>query len=158
MSGRRRRRRGEQAQSLVELALVLPLLLVVVLGFAGAIFVMIANVELKTGAGLATDSTFSVPAGDKDGAMRNINDSLTRSVHSPFLVARSLSIDCPQSEGNQYIYGNYQPNTTVSCHAEAMLSFAHSVIGLVWRWDVHLHQDAEERAPDFRQCNPGVTC
>lgn len=157
-----RRRRGEAAQSLVELALVLPLLLILVLGFAGAIFVMVANIELKTATGTATESAFSVPVGDTQHALHNIDDSLTRSVHSSFIVPGSLSIDCPRAKpgesGNEYIYGNFHAGTKVSCHAHTTLSFRDSVVGLVWRWDVHLHQDAEEQAPAYRQCAAGTTC
>ncbi len=155
---RRNRRRGERAQSLVELALVLAFLLVIALGFAGAILVMDANTEIKAAAGLATESAFSVPVGEKDQALHNIDDSFTRSVHSSFVVPGSLTITCPASDGNDYIYGHYRAHTTVSCHANATLSFDRSVIGLVWRWDVHLHQDVEEEAPPFRQCAPGTTC
>jgi hypothetical protein len=158
MTPRLYRRHGERAQSLVELALSLAFLLAIVLGFAGAILVMDVNTELKAATGLATESAFSVPAGETDQALRNIRDSLQRSVHSSFIVPGSLKIVCPPSDGNQYIYGPYRVHTTVSCHADATLSFRHSVIGLVWVWTVHLHQDAQEEAPPFRQCAPGVTC
>jgi hypothetical protein len=154
----RRRRRGEAAQSLVELALMLPTLLVLVLGFAGAILVMDANTELKAATGLATESAFSVPVGQTEGALHNISDSLQRSVHSSFVVPGTLKVNCPREEGNEYIYGHYHAGTKVSCHADATLSFSHSIVGLVWRWDVGLHQDAQEQAPPFRQCAPGTTC
>lgn len=152
-------RHGEAAQSLVELALVTPLLLALVLAFAGAIQLLDATTEIKSATGLATLSAFSVPVGSTGEALQNVDDSFLRSVHSSYVVPGSLAITCPQSEGNEYIYAtNYAPGTKVSCHGEATVSFAHSIIGVVWRWDVHIHQDAQLAAPPFRQCAQGVTC
>src|ERR1700732_2357386 len=59
MSGHRCSRRGEGAQSVVETALVLPFLIVLALGVAGAIFVLDATTELRSATGLATAAGFS---------------------------------------------------------------------------------------------------
>jgi hypothetical protein len=159
MTARWWRRRGEAAQSLVETALVVPFLIVLVLGFAGAILLLDATSELRAATGLATSSAFSVPVGATQQAIHNINDSFQRSVHGAFIVPGSLQITCPSNEGNQYLYDPaYAPGTVVSCHGTATVSFSNSLIGLVWRWDVHLQQDAQIAVPPFRQCAPGVTC
>ncbi len=77
----------------------------------------------------------------------------------PFLEPGSLRITCPPSEGNQYLYSaTYQPDTVVSCHGTATVSFSNNLIGLVWRWNVTLQQNAQLVAPPFRQCAPSVTC
>lgn len=144
---------------MVETALVLPFLIVVALGFAGAIFVLDATTELTAATGLATSSAFSAPYGATDQALHNINDTFQRSVQGPFFVAGSLRITCPPSQGNQYLYSTtYVPNTVVSCRGAATVSFSNSLIGLVWRWNITLGQNAQLAVPPFRQCAPSVTC
>ena len=159
MTRRHRSRRGEDAQSVVETALVLPFLIVLALGFAGAILVLDADTELRAATGLATSAAFSAPYGATDQAMHNIDDTFVRSVHAPFVAPGSLRMTCPPSEGNQYLYSStYQPHTVVSCHGSATVSFSNNLIGLVWQWNVTLHQDAQVAVPPFRQCATGVTC
>ena len=46
----------------------------------------------------------------------------------------------------------------VSCQGTVTVSFSNNLIGLVWRWNVTLEQDAQLVAPPFRQCAPSVTC
>ena len=155
----RRTRAALRGQSIVETALVTPLLLLVVLAFAGAAFVLDATVELRSATSLATASAFSAPEGATRQALATIVDTCTRSFHDPFAHEGSLTISCPASEGNQYLYaGTHQPGGIVSCHGRVTVSFDRSLIGLVWRWPVHLSQDAQLPVPPFRQCAPGVTC
>jgi hypothetical protein len=143
----------------VETALVLPFLTVLALGFAGAILALDATTELRAATGLATSAAFSAPYGATGQALHNISDTFQRSVHGAFFVPGSLHITCPPSDGNQYLYSSrYQPNTVVSCHGSATLSFSSSLIGLVWWWNVTLQQDAQLAVPPFRQCAAGVTC
>ena len=159
MTTQRWHRRGEGAQSVVETALVLPFLIVLALGFAGAILVMDATTELRAATGLATSSAFSAPYGAADQALHNIADTFEHSVHGPFFVPGSLRISCPPSRGNEYLYSStYQPNTVVSCQSNATVSFSSSLIGLVWRWNLALRQDAQLAVPPFRQCAAGVKC
>jgi len=159
MSGRRCSRRGQGAQSVVETALVLPFLIVLALGFAGAIFVLDATTELRSATGLATSAAFSAPYGATTQALFNIDDTFQRSVSGPFFKPGSLGITCPPGQGNQYLYSStYQPDSLVSCHGSATVSFSNNLIGLVWRWNVTLQQDAQVVAPPFRQCATGVTC
>ena len=148
MTGRHQNRRGEGAQSVVETALVLPFLIVLALGFAGAIFVLDATTELRSATGLATSAAFSVPYGATSQALFNINDTFQRSVSGPFLEPGSLRITCP----------TYEPDTVVSCRGTVTVSFSNNLIGLVWRWNVTLQQNAQLVAPPFRQCAPSVTC
>ena len=159
MTCSRRRRRGQDAQSVVETALVLPFLIVLALGFAGGILVLDASTELHAATGLATSSAFSAPYGATNAALHNIDDTFQRSVHGPFFVPGSLRITCPPSQGNQYLYATtYTPSTVVSCEGGGTVSFANSLIGLVWQWQVHLQQDASLAVPPFRQCATGITC
>ena len=154
-----RRRRGEDAQSLVETALVLPFLIVLALGFAGAILIMDATTEVRAATSVATSSAFGAPYGATQQALFDITDSFERSVHGSFFTPGSLRITCPPSQGNQYLYATtYQPDTQVSCTGSATLSFSHSIIGLVWQWPITLRQDAQVAVPPFRQCAPAVTC
>ena len=159
MTGIHHSRRGEGAQSVVETALVLPFLIVLALGFVGAIFVLDATTELRSATGLATSAAFSVPYGATSQALFNIDDTFARSVSGPFLEPGSLRITCPPSEGNQYLYSTtYEPDTVVSCRGTVTVSFSNNLIGLVWRWNVTLQQNAQLVAPPFRQCAPSVTC
>jgi len=159
VSATRRRRPSEGAQSVVETALVLPFLIALALGFAGAIFVLDASSELRAATGLATSAAFSAPYGATTQALHNIDDTFQRSVHGPFFVPGLLHISCPPSEGNQYLYSaSYQPNTVVACQGTATVSFSGNVIGLVWQWQVTLRQSTEVAVPPFRQCAAGITC
>src|SRR4029077_20877958 len=100
----RRSRHGEGAQSVVETALVLPFLIALALGFAGAILALDASTELHAATGLATSAAFSVPYGATTQALHNIDDTFQRSVHGPFSEPGSVRIACPPNEGHQDLY------------------------------------------------------
>jgi hypothetical protein len=148
---RRRHRRGVAGQAVIETVIVVPILVVLVLGFLGGALLMGAVSELRSATVVATASAFGAPVGSPDEARADVLDSFQRSVHDPRIVERRIV--CPRSEGNEYLYGHMAPSrSVVSCHGEATVSFANSVIGLVWRWDIQLSQDATVPVPPYRQC------
>jgi uncharacterized protein (UPF0333 family) len=149
-------RRGECAQAVVETALVIPLLLLVLLLFVGAVLLAEAVNEVRTATTVATVSAFAAPAGAPDRALANVNDSYQQSINSSYITDRTIS--CPASEGNQYLYtGAVARGTYVSCHGSAKVDFSQSIVGIVWRWSVTVEQDAKVPVPLYRQCAPGAS-
>jgi Flp pilus assembly protein TadG len=152
---RRRARGGEDAQAVVETALVIPLLLVVLLLFVGAVLLAEAVNEVRTATTVATVSAFSAPAGAPAQALAAVNDSYQQSINSSDIAQPTIS--CPQSDGNQYLYtGAAQRGTYVSCHGSGTVDFSHSIVGIVWRFSVTVRQDARVPVPLYRQCAPGT--
>jgi hypothetical protein len=148
---RRRDRQAQVGQAVIETVIVVPILIVLVLGFLGGALLMGAVSELRSATVVATASAFGAPAGSPGEARADVLDSFQRSVHDPRIVEKRIV--CPRSEGNEYLYARTaSPRSVVSCHGQATVSFANSVIGLVWRWDIHLSQDATVPVPPYRQC------
>ena len=152
---RHRARGGEDAQAVVEAALVIPLLLAVLLLFVGGVLLAEAVNEVRTATTVATVSAFSVPAGAPTQALAAVNDSYQQSINSRDITKRTIT--CPQSDGNQYLYtGAAQRGTYVSCHGSGTVDFSNSVIGIVWRFSVTVQQDAKVPVPLYRQCTLGA--
>lgn len=157
----RRHRRGEDAQSLVETALVLPLLLIITLGMAGVWALAMVLSDLRMATSVATPSAFTVPAGAPEQAMQTVKTVFANNTSGRGWA--SASIACPHDHGtdNDYLYnGRVEPNEVVYCTGTATISFEHSPIGLVWRWNTTLTvHSAPLTVPPNRQCAPGVaTC
>lgn len=151
----RRDRRGEDAQAVVEAALVIPLLLAVLLLFVGAVQLAEAVNEVRTATTVATVSAFSVPAGAPTQALAAVDDSFQQSINSGDVTERTIS--CPQSDGNQYLYtGAAARGMYVSCHGSGTVDFSNSVVGILWRFPVTVEQDASVPVPLYRQCAPGA--
>jgi hypothetical protein len=143
----------QQGQAMVETALLILPLLALMLVFGGAIVVAEATVELRSATTLAAASAFAAPLGAPTQATANVRDSFERSLRDPFIG--SHSIRCPAGEGNQYLFaGVAGPTQVISCHGDATVSLARGPLGVLWRWDIHLHQDVRLPVPVYRQCAP----
>ena len=152
----RLQRRAENAQAVIETALVIPLLLAVLLLFVGAVLLAEAVNEVRTATTVATVSAFSVPAGAPQQALAAVTDSFNRSINSGYIT--DPAITCPPNEGNQYLYtGQAAPGTYVSCHGTAHVDFSNTIVGIVWRFSVPIAQDARVPVPLYRQCATGAS-
>jgi len=155
----RSRRRGEDAQALVETAIVLPLLILISLGLAGIWVVTMVASDVQTATTVATASAFAVPAGSPD-IMASVQQSFSETLGED--AAASAKIECPRMANgvNDYLYtGQVQASGQVFCRGSRVVSFAHSPIGLVWRWNVTVSQEQALGVPQYRQCAPEIpTC
>ena len=152
------RRRGVRAQSVVEYALILPILLAILLIGAGDYLNSLPQEKLDTASLEAVASALAAPGGDPTLAKHYIDDTFARDLKTaPFTTA---TIDCPPpwkvNGNNEYIYsGHIVPGTWIVCTADADISFSGSVVGLIWK-SRHYHAQGKVRVPPYRQCAPGV--
>lgn len=158
MKRRHRARQGEDAQAIVETALIFPALLAVLLLFVGVIFLAEAVNEVRSATTVATVSAFSAPAGAPRQALGAVSDSFQQSISANWVTDRTIT--CPTNEGNGYLYtGSAAAGTYVSCHGSAQVDFSRTPLALLWRWTVRIQQDASVPVPAYRQCAPGaVAC
>ena len=151
-----RGRRADNAQAVIETALVIPVLLAVLLMFVGAVLLAEAVNEVRTATTVATVSAFSVPAGAPRQALTAVSDSYAQSINSSYIT--DPSITCPPSEGNQYLYtGAAAPGMYVSCHGTARVDFSNTIVGIIWRFSVPIEQNASVPVPLYRQCAQGAS-
>ena len=128
---------------------MMPLYLLLALLFAGATLVGEALVELRAATTVATVSAFAAPAGAPSQAMADIRDSFRRSTADSLLTGASISCS------GAYLTAG-APSGVVSCQGQAAVSFGGTLIGVVWRWPVSVHQNAQLPVPVYRQCAPGA--
>ena len=150
------RRRSVRAQSIVEYAIVLPLLLAILLVGAVDYFISLPQEKLDTASLEAVASALAAPGGAPTLAKHYIDDTFARDTrNAPFTKA---TIDCPPPSGgnsnNEYIYsGRVLPNTWIVCNTDAYISIA-GIGGFTWQR--HYHSEGKVRVPRYRQCAPGV--
>ena len=147
---RQLRRASGNGQALVETALVMPLYLLLALLFAGATLVGQALVELRAATTVATVSAFAAPAGAPGLSLADVTDSFRRSTTDSLLTGTGISCS-----GAYLTSGT--PAGVVSCQGQASVSFSGTLIGVVWRWPVVVHQSAQLPVPVYRQCVQGAS-
>lgn len=128
---------------------MLPLYLLLALLFAGATLVGQALVELRAATTVATASAFAAPAGAPSLALADVRDSFQRSTADPLLTSSAIS--CSGAYLTTGASGG-----VVSCQGQARVGFEGTLIGVVWRWPVVVHQTAQLPVPAYRQCAPGL--
>jgi len=149
------RRRSVRAQSIVEYALVLPVLLLILLVGAWDYFESLPQEKLDTASLEAVASALAAPGGAPTLAKHYIDHTFTEDTKdAPFTTA---TIDCPppsQVNGNnEYIYsGRVVPGTWIICNASATISLP----GPLGIWVGHYKATGKVRVPPYRQCAPGV--
>jgi hypothetical protein len=152
----RRRARTQGAQAAIEMALVLPIMIVIVVGFVGMMLELRAENEFQTAVDLAAQASLVPPRGDPVDSRADYLYAFSHTLdpsggESGYLVV-TTPIDC---EG-AYLQG-YVPTAgpdAVTCTARADLDFTHTPVSLLWFWTVHLSVTAAAYPPEYRQCLP----
>ena len=148
--------RAQGAQASIEMALVLPIMIVIVVGFVGMMLELRAENEFQTAVDLAAQASLVPPRGDPVDSQADYLYAFSHTLdpsggESGYLVV-TTPIDCQGA----YLQG-YVPTggaDAVTCTARADLDFAHTPVSLLWFWTVHLSVTAEAYPPAYRQCLP----
>jgi hypothetical protein len=148
------------------MALVLPVMLAITIGFIGVMLEVRAQMELQTAVDLAAQSSIVPPRPPScrpgtstcpDPASLNLQDARYAFAHTldasggeaPYLEMTSpLQCTGPYLEG-QVPSGPPQP---VLCTAGAVLDFSRTPIGLLWFARVGLQATAQAVPATYRQC------
>jgi len=171
----RNARRGESAQSIVETAIILPLLLALACEFAGLAVLSIVHQRVVTAVNLATASAIAAPQGARcvaqGNAERTFDATLSRSV---YYQARSTVHRTPagRNDGVRCSFGSAggvayhaacgdggsgflegRPNLRpVNCQATVMVDFGRTPIGWMWFGSQTITATSSEVPPPVRRC------
>ena len=148
--------RGQRGQAAIEMALVLPIMIVIVVGFVGMMLELRAENEFQTAVDLAAQAALVPPRGDPVDSQADYLYAFSHTLdpnggESGYLVVTG-PVDCQGA----YLQG-YVPTggaDVVTCTAQADLDFAHTPVSLLWFWTIHLSVTAEAYPPAYRQCLP----
>jgi hypothetical protein len=110
-----------RGQALLETAIVLPVMVVLMLGFLAILIRIEAQVELETATSLAAAAAVSAPANSPLSAA-DAEDTWRGTLHQyVYLRPGTLSPSC----------GEYQPGQTVVCAGTATLDYGQTPMGLI---------------------------
>ncbi|MGA8016988.1 MAG: hypothetical protein WCB85_13835 [Candidatus Dormiibacterota bacterium] len=166
MSGRRPRRRREGAQAAFEMALVLPIMLVITLGFIGVMLELRAATEFQSAVDLAAQASIVPPMPAScdppgpdcpDPRSLNLEDAsyaFSATLNPTGSESGYLTVTRPLSCSGPYLEGQVQPGLAqpVVCSAQGEIDFSRSPIGILWFWKVNLSATAEAVPSPYRQC------
>jgi len=140
------------------MALVLPIMIVIVVGFVGMMLELRAENEFQTAVDLAAQASLVPPRGDPVDSRADYLYAFSHTLDPSGGENGYLAVTAPIECQGAYLEG-YVPASgpdAVTCTAEADLDFAHTPISLLWFWTVHLRVTAEAYPPAYRQCLPAA--
>ncbi|HXZ99806.1 MAG TPA: hypothetical protein VEK76_05600 [Candidatus Binatia bacterium] len=162
-----RRRRGRQgAQASLEMALVLPIMLTITIGFIGVMLELRAQTEFQTAVDLAAQASIVPPLGQTQASLDDERYAFSHTLHTAgsegafVTVTQALACAGPYLEGDQPVSAQGIP-VPVTCSAGAEIDFSHSPIGMLWFWKVSISARAEVQPSIYRGCldlTSGTAC
>ncbi len=139
------------------MALVIPLMFLITIGFVGVMLEMRAESELRTAVDLAAQAAIVPPLGDAGASIADyryafehtLNPSGTESAY--LTVPGAISCSGPYLEGrlSLTVEGTLAP---VTCSASVVLDFARSPIGVLWPGSVQMSATARVQPSLYRTC------
>ncbi|MBO0687699.1 MAG: pilus assembly protein [Candidatus Dormibacteraeota bacterium] len=113
--------RQARGQALMETAIVLPVMVILMLGFLAILIRIEAQVELETATSLAAAAAVAAPANSSQ-SRGDALDTWQGTLHQyAYLRPGTLSAGC----------GPYQPGQTVVCRGTATLDYGQTPMGLI---------------------------
>ena len=139
------------------MALVLPIMIVIVVGFVGMMLELRAENEFQTAVDLAAQASLVPPRGDPVDSRADYLYAFSHTLdpsggEGGYLVV-TTPIDCQGAYLRGYVPAG-RARDSVTCTAQADLDFSHTPVSLLWFWTVHLSVTAEAHPPAYRQCLP----
>jgi hypothetical protein len=155
-------RRGQDAQAAIEMALVLPIMIVIVIGFVGMMLELRAENEFQTAVDLAAQAALVPPLGDQAGSTADYTYAFTHTLDPSGGESGYIEVTGPITCTGPYLEGEISLDSQgiaepVTCTAQADLDFSKTSIGLLWFWSVHLSATADAYPSAYRQCQSVAT-
>jgi hypothetical protein len=153
----RDRRRAQHAQAAIEMALVLPIMIVIVCGFVGMMLELRAENEFQTAVDLAAQASLVPPLGDQAGSQADYTYAFSHTLNPAGSESGYLIVKTPILCAGPYLEGDIDLNAQgvpapVTCTAQANLDFSQTPISIFWFWSIRLSATADAYPPQYRQC------
>lgn len=173
VSARRPRRRGEGAQAAFEMALALPIMLVVTLGFLGLMLSVRAASEFRTAVDLAAQASITPPLGDTAATCADAAYAFDHTLHLAAGRTQAAYLDvttptevnaaCPATPGSPLncdgpyargaiAYSAPGVATPMVCSASATVDFSRTPIAILWVWSITMSATAEAYPSVYQGC------
>lgn len=150
-----RRRQGENAQAVLEMALVLPLMIILTLGVLALFIQVRAQAEFNTALSLASQATVRAPVGNRTQSMSDANYAFNHSLDPYGAESAYFRVTGPLTCSGPYLDGTIS-NQPVTCTANAALDFNHTPVGILIHWQVNLSGTGTATPSVFRRCDNPV--
>ncbi len=173
----------EGAQAAFEMALALPIMLIITLGFVGLMLSVRAASEFRTAVDLAAQASITPPLGDTAATCADAAYAFDHTLHLTSDGSRAAFLDvttpsqagaaCPATSGSPvncdgpYAHGAItysQPGVAMPmvCRASATIDFSRTPISIFWVWSINMSATAEAypsvyqgcAAPNTQACQP----
>ena len=151
------RRRGQQAQAAIEMALVLPVMIVIVCGFVGMMLELRGENEFQTAVDLAAQAALVPPLGDPSSSQADYTYAFSHTLNPAGSENGYLTVTTPIDCEGPYLEGEIDLDARgvpapVTCTAKADLDFSKTPISIFWFWSIQLSATADAYPPQYRQC------
>jgi Flp pilus assembly protein TadG len=153
----RRARVGQRAQAAIEMALVLPVMIVIVCGFVGMMLELRAENEFQTAVDLAAQAALVPPLGDQAASQADSAYAFSHTLNPSGSESGYMTVTTPINCAGPYLQGEIDLNAQgipapVTCTAQADLDFSKTPVGIFWLWSIQLSATADAYPPQYRQC------
>jgi hypothetical protein len=157
MRTRRSWQSGQRAQAAIEMALVLPVMIVIVCGFVGMMLELRAENEFQTAVDLGAQAALVPPLGDQAASQADSAYAFSHTLNPSGSESGYMTVTTPINCAGPYLEGEIDLNAQgipapVTCTAQADLDFSKTPISIFWFWSIQLSATANAYPPQYRQC------
>lgn len=140
------------------MALVMPLMFVITIGFIGVMLEMRVDGELRTAVDLAAQAAVVPPLGDAAASVADYRYAFAHTLDPSGQEGAYLTVSQPISCTGPYLEGRLSLGSQgalqpVTCSASAVLDFSHSPLGALWLWPIDVSATARVQPPLYRACH-----